>query len=192
LQNRAIFGAYQDCPFACLAIQVKPDHTFVYRLDGDLYNDQRYSGTWSYTPDNRLHPIIPPKLFAVHESTDADKDRFRVTVVDEFGAAIQDALVVPAGASRELTSRTNRDGLAVIARCDEFEVRMSGYQDVHYRPANSESNEFTLTIPVDSLAIDEIWQVKGSRLYITTANGSIDKQAYLRKLSVADERKIFH
>lgn len=192
LQNRAIFGAYQDCPFACLTIQIKPDHTFDYRLDGDLFNDERYRGTWSYVAENQMRAIIPPKPPEVHESTHADKNHFRVTVVDEVGATIPDALVVPAGASQELASRTNRDGLTVISRCDVFEVRMSGFQDVHYRPVNGDSNEFRVTIPASSLAIDEIWRVKGSRLYIAKKNGSIDKQPYLRRLSVADEKKIFH
>jgi len=192
VHNRTVFGAYQLCQFACLTIQIKPDHTFVYRRDGDLFNDERSRGIWSYMADNQLRGIIAPKPPEVHESTNTEEDRFHVKVVDEAGATLQGALVSPSGASQELTSRTNYDGVAMIPRCDEFEVKFSGFHDVRYRPADSRSNEFTVTIPASSLTIDETWLMRGSRLYTAKADGSVDKHTYLRRLSLADEKKIFH
>lgn len=38
---------YRECIMACETLTLKPDHTFVYNLDGDLWNDLSTTGKWS-------------------------------------------------------------------------------------------------------------------------------------------------
>src|SRR5215475_11651965 len=58
-QYLAIYGAYQDCPFHCRTIRINADFTFEYRLDGDLFNDERYKGTWRFIGRNKIRATSP-------------------------------------------------------------------------------------------------------------------------------------
>lgn len=93
----SIYGAYQDCMMACRTIQVRRDHTFTYRLSGDLYNDERHVGGWTWLGGNKIRAVIPPDTStpSVVETTvvsDADflvgASGFRVGRFPEIGIAV--------------------------------------------------------------------------------------------------------
>jgi hypothetical protein len=191
----SVFGAYQQCMMACRTIQILPDHTFVYRLDGDLYNDQRYKGEWTWLGPNRMRAKSPPDTSppSVAESHVPQEREFVVTVSDPMGAVVQGATITPLYPQPGNAAQTNEKGEAAIAPCPEFEVRVFSYIGRH-RPSSSSSNRFEVTLSIkqlDAFAIDEEWQIQDGYLYVIEADGSFNRDSGLRKLSKKRERAIF-
>ncbi|MBI4478594.1 MAG: carboxypeptidase regulatory-like domain-containing protein [Acidobacteria bacterium] len=187
-----IFGAYQYCVFACTTIQIRPDQTFIYRLDGDLFNDHRVYGTWSHTGNGKIHAVSSYNdLSEVSERHLPDRPDFLIRVVDPAGATIPGATVSAIGVA-DGESETGFDGIATIPRCAEFEVVVAGFKPVRYRPMNSQSNEFGVTVDVMTLRVDEVWLILYDNLYIVGSDGSVYWTFSLKKLSPAEEHEIFH
>ena len=83
-QQPTIFGVYQDCPFHCRTIKINPDHTFEYRLNGDLYNDERYKGRWEFISRNKIKATRSPDRspLQVKEKPGKNADYFSVVVIE--------------------------------------------------------------------------------------------------------------
>jgi hypothetical protein len=193
--SASIYGAYQDCPFHCRTIQVRPDGTFVYRLDGDLYNDERVAGTWTWLGDGRLRATSPENTTppTVAETSDPREAGFRVSVVDEHGALVRGAELTPLAPERGAPVATDEAGGAELPRCAEFEVKFQGYRG-RYRPKDPASNRFEVTLSNEQLGawtVDDVWLVRDGTLYVAADDGSFDMELGLRKLSRKQERKIF-
>ena len=191
----SIFGAYQECAMACQTIQIRGDHTLVYRLSGDLYGDQRFTGTWTWLGSQRLRILIPPDTSApdVSESVGGGGDDFEVTVIDVAAAPSEGVTITPLNPETRVGVRTNSQGQARIPRCRGFEIRVSGYAG-RYFPTNAASNRFLVSLTVDQMQhieIDETWQVANGRLSRVGEDGVADKVWALRKLSKKQERSIF-
>jgi hypothetical protein len=194
-QDDNTFGAYRFCSMACRTIQIKRDHTFVQQLDGDLFNDQRYSGTWSWLGMNRIHAIIPKNNMPpkVAESSDTAIKDLLIRVLDESGAILPEAEIHCIGSSKNRFSKTGRDGAAHISRCAEFEINDLDYHG-RYRILKKNNNVFTVTLTLsqlDSGALDEIWQIEKDRLYLVKRDGKVDKDLCLEKIDKSEEREIF-
>jgi hypothetical protein len=194
-QDENIFGAYQFCSMACRTIQIKRDHTFTEHLDGDLYNDQRYSGTWSWLGKNQIHAIIPQNTTTpkVAENSDPETKGLLIRVLDESGATLPNAEIRNVESSTGRFFKTGIDGVVHINRCDEFEIRFLDYHG-RYRILKKENNVFTITLTssqVDSGALDEIWQIEKGRLYFLKNDGKVNKEFWLEKINKSEERKIF-
>jgi hypothetical protein len=194
-QGRGIVGAYESCPFHCVTIQIKADRTFVYRLDGDLYNDQRIEGTWSYVALNKIHAtsVTVPTPPLVEEDTLPSETKFQVKVLDSNGAPIQPATVKPVGLAGDSAVQTNDDGVAVIPRCGEFEVTAMDYRGT-YRPKDPTSNSFQIVLTPDQMTpdtLDEVWVIRGSKLQVLNKDGTINRDMPFTKISRSRERAIF-
>jgi hypothetical protein len=190
-----MYGAYQDCAMACRTIQVRRDHTFTYRLSGDLYNDERHEGRWTWLGGNRIRAVIPPDTSdpSVVERSVAADDGFVVTVVDPQGAVFQGVAIRPLYPAAGAQVATNSEGVALVPRCPEFEVSVLGYVG-RYRPRDEAATRFEVTLSIDqvsTMALDEVWEISDGELFILNDQGSYDVGDGLRKLSRSRERAIF-
>jgi hypothetical protein len=160
-QSPSIYGAYQDCPFHCRTIKINPDFTFEYRLNGDLYNDERYKGTWKFIDRNKIRATSPedhslPKV--TEKSTNRAND-FLIMVIDSAaGAIVQGAEISGVANGSAFKVVINDEGVARIPKCQQFEVAFNGYRGVH-KVVNPKADEFLVTLTYEQLAnwaIDEI------------------------------------
>ncbi|MDT4954716.1 MAG: hypothetical protein QOJ02_2854 [Acidobacteriota bacterium] len=195
-QSPSIYGAYRDCPFHCRTIKINPDFTFEYRLDGDLYNDKRYKGTWKFISRNKIKATSPEDHSPpqVTEKISNRSDGFLVTIMDSAsGAIIQGAEISGVASGSAFKVVTNDEGVARIPKCPQFEVAFDSYRGVH-RVMNPKADEFLVMLTVEQMAhwaIDQIWLIEGRKLYVALADGTFEKRFWLEKLSRAKERKIF-
>jgi len=178
-----------------LTIRINPDRTFEYRLNGDLYNDLRYRGTWRFIGRNRIRAISPENRSApiVAERATNRGDRFIVIVQDFAGALAPGVEISGVANGSAFRVRTNDEGFAEIPKCQQFEVAFIGYYRGVHTVVNPQADEFTVTLTVDQtseMAIDETWLVEGNRLYVIDSGGS-NRDYYLRRLGRREERRIF-
>jgi hypothetical protein len=195
-QSSAIYGAYRDCMFACRTILINADHTFVYRLDGDLFNGETHNGTWQLIGKNLLKASSPEDRTAptVTERTTKGRDDFLVTVIDANQATLKGAFVSGVAGDPSFKIETNDSGVARIPRCSRFEIVFNGYRGVHV-VANAQANEFVVSLAYEQMAnwvINQNWLIEGRRLYVALDDGSFDKRYWLDKLTEKETRKIFH
>ena len=191
----SIYGAYRDCPYVCRTIQIRPDGTFVYRLDGDLSNGESVQGAWTWLGEGRLQATSPEDTTppTVAETSDPQEAGFRVTVVDEHGALVRGAEITPLAPERGALVATDEAGGAEIPRCAEFEVKFQGYRG-RYSPRDPTANRFEVTLSNEQLGawtVDDLWLVRDGMLYVAADDGTFDMELGLRKLSRKQERKIF-
>ena len=191
---RSIYGAYQDCMMACRTVQIRPDRTFVYRLSGDLSGDARHVGQWTWLGQNRLRAVIPPDTSppSVAETAVATDDDFTVTVVDEQGVLFGGVTITPLHPEPGSPVATSNEGVAVVPRCPELEIRVLGYVG-RFRPADAASTRFEVTLSaaqVSRFALDEVWEVSDGHLFVVH-DGSIRLDGGLPKISRSRERAIF-
>lgn len=194
-QTDSIYGAYQVCDFACQTIRINPDFTFEYRLDGDLYNDERHRGTWRFVNKTNIHATIgkdhsPPN---VTEKISDLPDHFRVSVIDSFGAAVNGAEISGLSDGVAFKIITDDNGVGKIPECQQFEIEILSYRGVH-KVEDQKADEFLVTLTVAQIAhwaLDQIWLVEGKRLYIMLEDGTVNRDFWLEKLSRSKERKIF-
>lgn len=194
-QQPTIYGAYQDCPFHCRTIRINPNHTFEYRLNGDLYNDQRYKGTWRFIGRNKLKANSPVDRspLKVVEKPRAGATDYSVLVLDPNGAIVSGAIISGRDNQRSFSIVTNEEGPVHVPRCREFELSLNHYRGSH-RILNSSAREFVVILYVDQVvnrAIDETWLIEGNRLYTAAEDGTFDRSYWLDKLSTNEARKIF-
>jgi len=194
-QDNDIVGAYRNCSMACKTIQLNPDHIFILQLDGDLYNDERYSGTWEWIDKNKVHLYIPEDNTApnVIEQYDPNITNYCVEIFDAVGALLPGVRVVPFGRQNDKIFETNEAGRVFIPKCNEFEIEFLSYRG-RYRPKGVKNNKFVITITVSQmlhLAIDETWMIEDEHLYRVDTDGSIHRDWSLKKMSKKEERKIF-
>ena len=194
-QSRDMFGAYQGCPFPCHTIQIRPDHTFIYRLDGDLFNDERYSGTWEYLGGNKFHAVIPENQTTplVKEESVEGRADFQLQVSDSSGALIPGVTITSISTKEIKKAITNDSGTATIVHCDEFEVSFGSYRG-KYRPLRTGANTFKVVLTVEqtsALSVDDVWLVEKNYLYIGGDDGKFDRRRGYKKLSQSQEEKIF-
>ena len=181
---------------ACRTIQVRRDHTFTYRLSGDLYNDERHVGGWTWLGGNKIRAVIPPDTStpSVVETTVVSDADFLVTVVDPQGAVFPGATITPLYPEPGATSTTsNNDGSAVIPRCPEFEIKVLSYVG-RYRPKEEASTRFEVVLSIEQMtrfAIDEVWEVSDGQLFILDDDGTRRSTDGLPKISKRRERAIF-
>jgi hypothetical protein len=196
-QDPDIYGAYQSCSMACERIQIKPDHTFILQLDGDLYNDQRHNGTWILIGPNTIHATIPKdnSPMKVAEGKMPGSEGYRLEVIDVSGMVIKGATIIPLGLLPTQRFKTDSAGVAKIPVCDEFELSVLSYHG-RYRPMKIGNNKFIITLTADqvlALAIDEIWIIEKKRLYKKNIEaGTINKEFWLEKMSKKQERVVFN
>ena len=195
-QSPSIYGAYQDCPFHCRTIRINPDFTFEYRLNGDLYNDERYKGTWKFIGRNKIRATSPEDHSPpqVTEKITNRANDFLVMVIDSAAGAIVHGAEISGMANGAVFKVViNDEGVARIPKSQQFEVAFNGYRGVH-KVVNPKADEFLVTLTYEQMAnwaIDQIWLIEGNRLYIAAPDGSFDRDFGLVKLSRAQERKIF-
>jgi hypothetical protein len=200
-QSKSLYGAYEDCPFACLTIQINPDFTFVYRLNGDLFNDQRTKGTWQFVGEDRIRAVsaIVNTEPQVTEAEAKRTDSFLVTLLDAFGGPLAGAKVSGVVNSVSFSREANSEGTVEIPECEQFDLAFSGYGGYGnyrgtYRIKTLRANVFTITLTKEQmfeLYIDEVWQIEKGCLYVVQSDGSVDRDYCLKKLSRKKERKIF-
>jgi hypothetical protein len=197
VEGQSIYGAYQDCPFHCRTIKINRNHTFVYRLNGDLYNDERDSGTWTLVGRNKVHassPLNRSRLQVAEERGNASDDLL-VTVLDQTsGGTVKGAVISAYVDGRRISATTDDSGFIHIARCREFRLAYRDYRGRH-RIRDLSARRFTVTLTFDQLAnwaINETWLVEGNRLYIAGEDGTFDRTSWLDRLSNRQARKIFH
>jgi hypothetical protein len=178
-----------------VTIQIKADGTFVYRLDGDPYNDRRIQGTWSAIGPNKIHarsvPVPSPPM--VEEAKLPALTMFEVKVLDSDGLPIRPATERPVGFSGDSAIQTDEAGVGAITRCEEFEVTAMDYRGT-YRPKDQASNSFHVVLTPDQVTpdtIDEVWVIRGRRLHVLNKDGTINRDMPFTKISRAGERAIF-
>jgi hypothetical protein len=195
-QQATIYGAYQDCPFHCRTIRINPDHTFDYRLNGDLYNDQRYRGTWKFIGQNKIKANSPVdhSPLQVSERRGAESHNYSLFVLDPNGAVVPGVVVSGVANNKPFTVTTNSDGTAQIPICRRFRVSYKDYWGVH-EIRSAAARRFVIGLTPEQMfndAINEAWLVENNRLYVAAEDGSFYKDHWLDKLSVNEARKIFH
>ena len=194
--RQGVVGAYRHCLMGCLTVQIRPDNTFTYHLDGDLYNDERATGTWSFAGDNKIRAVLPAAKLDVDERSLPGASGFRIRVTDQAGDTLPDAMVwvVVAPTSPLVVSTVDKDGWATLPRCDEFDVLWAHIR-MRYKPRRVESNEFTVRVPLTGImpqGFDGLLMIENDRLHFTKPDGSINRVAEpLTRLSVAEEKRIF-
>jgi len=195
-QSSGIFGAYRDCMFACRTILIKPDHTFIYRLDGDLFNGETHNGTWQSIGKSLLRASSPEDHTApiVTQRTSNRHDDFLVTVIEASQATVKGAIVSGLAGNATFKVETSDNGLARIPKCKRFEIQFNGYRG-SFVITDAQADEFIVSLTYEQMAnwvINQTWLVEGRRLYVALDDGSFDKRYWLDKLSEKDARKIFH
>jgi hypothetical protein len=193
-QSPSIYGAYQVCPFHCWTIKINRDSTFEYRLNGDLFNDERYKGTWRFIGKNKIKANSPEDHSSpdvTEKATGRDSD-FLVTVFDASGTVLGAVL---SGSTNGVAFKveTGRDGVAHIPKCQRFEIASDRYRGTH-EVVNPQADEFTISITVEQSqfwVVDETWLIEGNRLYVAAQDGSFRKDHWLSKLSPSKTRQIF-
>jgi hypothetical protein len=196
-QSKSFYGAYQGCSFACTTIQINPDFTFVYRLSGDLFNDERTNGTWRFVGQNRIRAVstIVNTEPQVTETEAKRTGSFLITLLDAFGGPISGAKVSGVVNGVAFERKTNSEGVAEIPECKQFDVTggQRNYRGTH-RVKNPRANVFTVSLTNEQMFesyIDEVWQIEKGCLYVVESDGSVDRDYCLKKLSRKKERKIF-
>ena len=194
-QQPIIYGAYQDCLFHCRTIKINPNHTFEYRLNGDLYNDERVKGTWKFVGRNKIRATSPVdrSRLQVKEKPGKYADYFSFLVIDPTLAIVQGAIISGESDGRRFSVTTTSDGVARIPKCRYFELSFKGYRGNH-RVSDPSTREVVVTLTVDQLrswAINDTWVIEGKRLYIAREDGTFDRGSWLDKLSNEEAQKIF-
>jgi len=194
-QQPTIYGTYQDCPFHCRTIKINRDHTFEYRLDGDLYNDERHKGTWKFIDRNKIRATTPPDRspLQVTEKPGKGADYFSVLVIDHNSIALQGVFVSGDANGTRFSVTTNDIGTARIPKSRQFELSCRDYRGNH-RVLDSSAREFVVMLTVEQLTnweINDTWLIEGNRLYIVAEDGSFDRGYWLDKLSNKASRKVF-
>src|ERR1035437_5630177 len=191
-QSPKILGVYGQCPFACRYIQINSDHTFEELLNGDMFNNERKKGTWKYIERNKIkaESVKPNGALKVTESIEND-DRYLVTVVDFVGAMLPNAEISGIAGGKVFKCSTDKNGSCVIPRAVGFNLRLNRFSG-SYEIKNPAANRFQVELTCEQLdsAIDEIWLIEGTRLYVET-DGSIDLQIWLEKVGMNRARKLF-
>ena len=192
---QSIYGSFQDCPFHCRTIKINRSHTFIYRLNGDLYNDERHSGTWTLVGRNKLHASSPlnRSRLQVMEQRGNERNDYSIIVLDVNGAVVKGAVISGRADGRTFSLTTDDSGFVRVPKCYEFRVAFLDYRGKH-RIRNSSSRQFTITLTVDQMAnwaINETWLVEGNRLYIAADDGTFDRARWLDRLPNEQARKLF-
>ncbi len=197
-QSKSFYGAYQICPFACEAVQINTDFTFMHRLNGDLFNDIRTKGTWQFVGKDKIRAVsatanTEPQVTEIETNQNGS---FLVTLIDSAGALFSGAKVSGIANGVAFERETNSEGIAEIPKCQQFNVAFGGsrnYRGTH-KIRNARANEFTVKLTNEQMLetrIDEIWQVENGCLYFAETDGSLNKDYCLKKLSRKKERRIF-
>ena len=194
-EAQSIYGVFQDCPFHCRTIKINRNGTFVYRLNGDLYNDQRHSGTWTLVDRNKLHASssLNRSALQVIEKRRSDSANYLVSVLDPNGAGVKGAVIAGRLGRNRFSVTTDDAGQAQIPKCHEFRLAFSDYRGKH-GVLNPAAREFTVILTLDQMenwAINETWLIEGNRLYIAAKDGTFDRDYWLDRLSSEQARKIF-
>ncbi len=186
-QQPGIYGAYRDCPFHCRTIKINPNHTFEYRLNGDVYNDEHYKGTWKFVGRNKLkaNSAVDRTPLKVIEKPGVGVDSYSVLVLDPNGAIVSGAVISGRTGRRSFSVTTNDTGPIQIPKCREFKLVLNHYRGRH-RILNLRARQFMVMLYIDQIvnrAIDETWLIEGNRLYVAADDGTFDKNYWLEKLS---------
>jgi len=195
-RSQSIYGAYQDCPFHCRTIKINADRTFEYRLNGDLYNDQRYEGTWRFVGRNKIKATSPVdhSPLRVSERLGNQPNYYTLLVVAPNGAVVSGVTISGIANHKRFIVATNEDGTAQIPICRRFRISFRDYWGKH-AIRNLSARQFIIELSVEQMtndAIDETWLIEDRRLYVAGRDGSFDKGHWLDKLSNEEARKIFH
>jgi hypothetical protein len=191
-QAQSIYGSYQDCPFHCRTIRINPDHTFEYRLNGDLYNDERHKGTWNFVDRKTIRATsFPPRSpLKVVERPGKYRSKLLIKVIDPNGAAVHGAIISGIANGKRFVVTTNDNGTAEIPICRAFVVSYADYRGSH-RVRNASAREFEIGLTVDQIAtwvINQTWLIEANRLYIAADDGTFDRTYWLAKLSPKRKR----
>ena len=177
---------------ACRYIKINPDHTFEELLDGDLFNSQRKTGIWSAETKTRIKARSqkPSSSLRVKEFGGLDRT-FRVTVVDMAGALVSAALVSGKADGKPFECVTSGDGTCEIPKVSGFDVEWNRFKG-NYVVRNPAATRYQVELTYEQMdsVIDEVWMIKGKSLYIES-DGSFDKTAPLKRVSVKRARKLF-
>ncbi len=191
-QSASISGVYGQCDFVCRYIKINPDRTFEELLDGDLYNNQRKKGVWTLDNKTRIRARShkPSSSLQVTESVEVNEN-FVVTVVDMAGAIVPGARVSGNANGRKFECVTSDHGTCEIPRTSIFHVEWNRFKGEH-SVRNLAATRFQIELTYEQLdtVIDEVWLIKGNRLYIEH-DGSFDKVFYLKKVSEKLARQLF-
>lgn len=195
-QSPSVYGAYQDCPFHCRTIKINTDFTFEYRLSGDLFNDERYKGTWRFIGKNKIRATSPEDHSSpeVTEKATGRGNDFLITVLDPNQGIVKSAVVSGSINGSAFKAEINDDGVAHIRKCQRFEVAFNGYRGTH-EVVNPQADAFSISLTIEQMrnwAIDQTWLIEGNKLYVALEDGSFDRRFWLDKLSPKKTRQIFH
>lgn len=139
-----IAGVYQFCPFHCEAYRLNTDFTFDYLIDGDLYNDERSSGTWEFVGTERIRLKLEPvskKLIQSVEEKSGDRDSITVDIFDQAGAAYSGAVINLINNDKTFQYITDENGRITIPKVDlnkvdTINVKYNNHEGI-YRIKNS-------------------------------------------------------
>lgn len=189
-----IFGAYQFCPFPCITIRINRNHTFEYVLDGDLYNNQRTRGRWEFAGKGKIKAksYAKPLRIQVNEVKLAERAELKIQAISVNGEIISGLKVTAARGSVAFAVTTDDNGYAMIPRCTEFELEFDRRR-VSYEVKSKETGSLRIVVIPDSDPIvDDVWLIEAGMLYVVDVDGKIDRSSAYRKLSLKQERRIFH
>lgn len=133
LQQSSIAGAFQWCPFHCETFKINRDFTFEYLVYGDLFNNERTSGKWTFMSKDKIHLISRPvKLVSkVEEQTADPNDKISIHIQDSVGAVFPGIIVRFSGAGGQAQCTTDADGRCEIPRIASFEIRFGRYRETY-------------------------------------------------------------
>ena len=136
---------YQTCVIACETLTLKPDHTFSYNLDGDLWKNLTTSGKWSQdgrylTLKSDQNPCLPGLTEGRHDGVSGGVE---VDVVTTMGSRVVEASVEAGSASSSVRVQPTLDKTLFVPLVGLRWLEVTGWSlgrcryDVHDPNANS-------------------------------------------------------
>lgn len=160
-----VAGAYQRCPFHCESYQINKDWTFNYIIDGDLFNNQRTSGTWGFVGKDkiRLKAKTPKFIRAVSEEVSHPSDRIVISARDAAGAVIRGLVIQTEHKSDTCT--TNEDGQCSVIRSRRLGISWLSASDIYFlRNPAATLLIIDVDLPDPELLINAVFLVKTTAL----------------------------
>lgn len=189
---RKIAGAYQWCPFECETIKLNEDFTFDYLLDGDLFNNERTSGTWKFIEKDKIYLKSPERklIYNVVEKQNGVRDKILVQVSDFQGAVIPGFTLRLFFQGQEKQYTTNEDGVCEIPLFDEIQLEWRIFQE-KYKIANPQTRELIISVELtNEPAVDAYFLFKDGELLKLNDSGGVFENGY-KKLKKKRTRKLF-
>lgn len=187
-----ITGAYQFCPFHCEVYKINSDGTFDYLIDGDLYNDQRTEGKWTWVGEDRIHLKSRDNriINRIEEKAGDIKDDILVRVLDTMGAIFPGIEIGITDDGIERTFITDENGSCTIPQTKSIKVSALGYSET-YKIENAQTSQIFIEIlaGIDP-HVDSIFKIEREALCKLDEDGKPFENCY-KKISKKQTERLF-